>query len=90
MEMHKMAYTPKPGSFTLFVNNRKTADNHPDRTGDGLDLDGNPIWVSGWLKKTDKGQFLSCSFKLKETGTGKPKSTTVQDDPLDDGSEIPF
>ena len=78
-----MAFTHKPGSFTLFVNDRKTADNHPDRTGEGVDLDGRPIWVSGWLKKNEKGTMLSCSFKLKESGNtdhGKAKSNAYMPD----------
>lgn len=28
-----MAYTPKPNSFSIFKNNRKESDNHPDLTG---------------------------------------------------------
>ncbi len=30
-----MAYIPKPGSFTLFKNQKKETDNHPDYRGDG-------------------------------------------------------
>jgi hypothetical protein len=61
-----MTYEAKPGSFSLFKNLDKNKDNHPDYKGDGKDLDGNPIWVNAWLKKSAKGTFMSCSFKLKE------------------------
>ena len=67
-----MAYTPKAGSFSLFKNDRKEQDNHPDYKGDGADLEGNPVWVSAWIKKSEKGTFMSCSFKLKEAQQSKP------------------
>jgi hypothetical protein len=35
-----MAYDPKPGSFSLFKNQQKQSDNHPDYSGDGKDLAG--------------------------------------------------
>ena len=61
-----MAYEAKPGSFSLFKNDRKEKDTHPDYKGDGKDLDGNPIWISAWLKDGSKGKFMSCSIQLKE------------------------
>ena len=61
-----MAYEAKPGSFSLFKNDRKEKDSHPDYKGDGKDLDGNPIWISAWLKDGSKGKFMSCSIQLKE------------------------
>ena len=89
-----MAYTPKAGSFSLFKNDRKEQDNHPDYKGDGADLDGNPIWISAWLKKTDKSTFMSCSFKLKEQQQAKPAAKVnkpIQNGNLSDiNDEIPF
>ena len=72
-----MAYTPKAGSFSLFKNDRKEQDNHPDYKGDGADLEGNPVWVSAWIKKSEKGTFMSCSFKLKEAPQSKPVARQV-------------
>lgn len=82
-----MAYEAKPGSFSLFKNDKKEADNHPDYKGDGKDLDGNPIWVSAWLKEGKSGKFMSCSFKLKDDKPAKKKADPVDDLPPDD---IPF
>ena len=61
-----MAYDAKPGSFSLFKNDRKEKDTHPDYKGDGKDLDGNPVWISAWLKDGSKGKFMSCTMQLKE------------------------
>lgn len=82
-----MAYEAKPGSFSLFKNDKKEADNHPDYKGDGKDLDGNPIWVSAWLKEGKSGKFMSCSFKLKDDKPAKKKADPVDDLPVD---SIPF
>lgn len=60
-----MAYEQKDMSGTLFVNDRKDKDTHPDRTGTAL-IDGVEYWVSGWLKQGKKGPFLSMSFKRRE------------------------
>jgi len=84
-----MAYEPKPGSFSLFKNQNKQKDTHPDYSGDGKDLEGNEIYVSAWLKDGKNGKFMSCSFKPKEA---KPAQNKVYEpiahDDLNDS--IPF
>ncbi len=88
-----MAYEPKPGSFSLFKNDRKEKDTHPDYKGDGLDLDGNAVWVSAWLKKGAKGTFLSCSIQPKQeriakSGLRQEPPKDARDDDFKDS--IPF
>lgn len=95
-----MAYEHKPGSFTLFKNDRKESDNHPDYKGDGADIDGNPIWVSAWIKEGKNGKFMSCSIRLKDEvrksaqgGFDQPAARTPpkQQAPASDfDEEIPF
>lgn len=47
----------------IFVNNKKTTDKHPDRTGK-LNVGGVEYYLSGWLKTSKSGeQFLSLSVK---------------------------
>jgi len=83
-----MAYEAKPGSFSLFKNDKKEADNHSDYKGDGKDLDGNAVWVSAWLKEGKSGKFMSCSFKLKED---KPVVAAAKKQEFSDfDQEIPF
>ena len=97
-----MAYTPKPGSMSLFKNDRKEKDTHPDYKGDGMDLQGNPVWVSAWIKEGAKGKFMSLSIQAKEAkredsfrGGGGASSGDAgggrdlrRADPFDD--EVPF
>lgn len=81
-----MAYEAKAGTFSLFKNQNKLKDTHPDYSGDGKDLSGNEIYVSAWLKEGKNGKFMSCSFKLKEA---KPAAQpAISHDDLNDS--IPF
>jgi len=82
-----MAYEAKPGTFSLFKNQNKQKETHPDYSGDGKDLDGNEIYVSAWLKDGKNGKFMSCSFKPKEA------KQAVKQEPApvnDDLSDVPF
>lgn len=57
----------------LFVNDRKENDNHPDRKGSAM-INGVEYWVSGWIKKGNKGPFMSLAFKIKEERQSRPAS----------------
>jgi hypothetical protein len=75
-----VAYEMKDNSGSLWVNDRKDRDEHPDRTG-SLMVAGTEYWLNGWLKKTKDGKpYLSLSVK--------PKSDTGPKPAIDD--EIPF
>ena len=77
-----MAYEMKEGSGSLFKNNKKTTDNHPDFTG-SIMLNGKEHWFNAWVKESPKaGKFFSVSVgKVKEPVGFKPKG---QDEILDD------
>jgi hypothetical protein len=86
-----LAYEHKPGTFSLFKNDKGDNDRRPDYTGEGLSLDGTPIKVSAWLKQGAKGKFMSCKFEEKNMGAPRvltPKNPP-QGDKFDD-EEIPF
>ena len=78
-----MPYEVRPGQFSLFKNTKKTTDKHPDYRGDGLDIDGRPVWVSAWLKTGKAGKFMSCSMQLKEQGRVQDRAQRSRDDESD-------
>jgi uncharacterized protein (DUF736 family) len=58
-----MAYETKPNRGSLFKNDRKTEDNHPDYTGKVL-VGGVEYYLNAWTKKPEgKKPFFSLSFK---------------------------
>ena len=79
---------------SLFKNDRKELDNHPDYNG-SINIDGKDYWLNGWLKesKKDGKKFFSLSVKPKDTDAGKTpakaKSAPARAKD-DDGSDIPF
>ena len=81
-------YTPQPGSFSLFKNDKGDNEKRPDYTGEGLDVDGNPIKVSAWLRVSAKGtKFMSCRMEAKTETKAKGKPDTKQ---VDDDNDLPF
>ena len=74
----------------IFKNDDKQQDNHPDYKG-SLNVNGVDMWVSGWLKTSEKtgNKFMSLSVKPKDEKTVKqsikPKRPSAQ---MDD--DVPF
>ena len=48
-------YEKKPGDISIFRNDRKEKETHPDYRGVGLGVDGQKIKVALWLKKDRNG-----------------------------------
>lgn len=93
-----MAYEQRDNSGSIFVNDRKEKDTHPDRTGTAM-IDGVMYYVSGWIKQGNKGQFLSLAFKRKEeeqrSQPAPRRAVQTRNDPIstgrfNDDSDIPF
>lgn len=62
-----MAYVCKELQGSLFRNDRKETDSHPDYKG-SIKINGIEYWCSGWINKPKgKTPFMSLSFKAKET-----------------------
>ena len=79
-----MAYEPKPGSFSLFKNDKAGVETRPDYTGDGMALDGTLIRISAWLKDGAKGKYMSCNIQPKEAKQERSSQGGDSD------SDIPF
>jgi len=59
-----MAYEPRDGDGSLFPNDYKTTDKHPDMRG-SLKLGGVEYQISAWEKQGQRGQFLSLRVEPK-------------------------
>lgn len=53
---------------SLFTNDRKTSDKHPDVKG-SINVEGKEYWLSGWFKTGKSGGFTSLSVTPKEART---------------------
>lgn len=85
-----MAYDQKDNSGSVFQNEKKLKDTHPDRTGSAK-IGGVDYWVNGWVKQDRNGKpYLSLAFKPKSGETKLPpaRKPTIADDM--DGDAIPF
>jgi hypothetical protein len=82
-----VSYEERDNSGSLFVNDRKETDKHPDWSGKGI-IDGKPVWISAWKKEGAKGKYLSLAFKDRDA-TAKPK-TTNRERPRQDEDDIPW
>lgn len=61
-----MAYEMKEGQGSLFVNDRKNQENHPDYKGQ-VKINGQEFWISAWIKNHDqRGDWLSLSVQPKD------------------------
>jgi len=68
-----MAYEIKELTGSLFDNNRKEKDTHPNKTG-SCKIDGKEYWISAWVKFDEQGrERFSLAFKLKEEKADKPR-----------------
>ena len=70
-----MPYEPKPNSGSLFKNERKTSDKHPDYTGTWKDADGKEWQLAAWVKEGKKGKFFSVSASQWRESS-EPKSNS--------------
>lgn len=98
-----MAFEQRNNSGSMFRNDRKEKDTHPDYKGSAL-IDGVEYWMDAWIKTSKDGRkFMSFAFKPKAEAQSTPPQRAAQgkakpqgqqrppvDGPVDDDMEIPF
>ncbi len=75
-----MAYEQKEGQGSLFPNDRKEKDTHPDWKGE-IKINGKLYWLSGWDKKGGRGGgFISISIgdEKKPRGEGQSQGRSTR------------
>ena len=76
-------YQPKPGTFSLFVNSKKSSDKAPDYRGDGVLLDGTRVEIAGWKRTANSGTvYLSCTIGPPRPREGQQQAQQTL--PMDD------
>lgn len=89
-----MAYETKPNSGSLFKNDRKEKETHPDYKGQAL-IGGVEMWVSAWIKEGKNGKFMSLSFTEKVSNSplvqqAEPRRQAIARAAADDDTDCPF
>ena len=77
-----MAYEMRPGSGSLFKNDKRTEEKHPNAKGKIMLPNGEVRWISAWTKTTSAGEkWQSLSIgELVEGGQPKPVVVLSDDD----------
>lgn len=82
-----MAYEQKDMSGSIFKNQKRESENHPNMTGSAK-INGIEYWVSAWTKEGEKGKWISLAFKPKDSAPTKPAPKSRE--PGEDDEDIPF
>ena len=81
-----MAYEIRELSGSLFKNEKKTEEKHPQMQGSCL-IDGVEYYISAWTKEGSRGRWQSLAFKRKDAKPdAKPAPSNIEQ--MDD--DIPF
>lgn len=71
----------KNGSGSLFQNQNKKTDKHPDMTGTLLGLDGVEYSISAWTREGKRGKYLSLSIRESKPQQEQTNETPSADFP---------
>lgn len=87
-----MAYEQRDNSGSLFANEKREKDSHPQAKGTAM-IDGREYWVDAWTNTSANGKrYQSLKFKLKDQQSAPPGNGYAPPpvDDLDDDLSIPF
>jgi hypothetical protein len=82
-----MAEYDNTNTFVLFKNDKGDNPKRPDYAGT-MNVDGIEFRMSGWIRESAKGKFVSGSVQLKDNNSaGATRGAAVEGD---DESDLPF
>lgn len=76
-----MAYEQRDNSGSLFKNDKKTTEKHPDYTGDCM-INGVKLRMAAWIKEGARGKFMSVSFSVPQSESRQAPPREIADDDL--------
>jgi uncharacterized protein (DUF736 family) len=87
-----MAYEVRPNTGSLFKNDKKETDSHPDYKGSGLIEGVGEVWLDAWINTSNNGtKYMSLKFKRKDAAqTGSYARQEPQRSPADLDDDVPF
>lgn len=71
----KPKYEHKLNRGSMFDNDHKTTEKHPDFTG-SINVEGTVYWISGWTGMTTNGQKRKLTLSIKRRGKGPEERPT--------------
>jgi hypothetical protein len=85
-----MAYEIKPNTGSLFANDRRESDTHPNAKGSAV-IDGKEYWVDAWTNTASNGKkYQSLKFKLKDQQRAAQVGGGFATPQVDDLDDCPF
>lgn len=85
-----MAYEQKDGDGSLFKNDQKDTEMHPDYKG-SITVGGRQYWLSAWLKSSKGGKkYMSLSAQEKKQQAGAPSRDVKPQTMADPDDDLPF
>jgi hypothetical protein len=76
-----MAYIERDNTGSLFINDRKEKETHPDHKGT-FTLNGVQYEIAAWKKQSQRGEFLSLSVKPKQERRAPPEGFPTAKPPI--------
>ena len=77
----------KENSGSLFRNDKKESEKHPDYKGSAI-INGVEYWLSSWINETNGKKYMAIKFQAKDERTETHKAEPVSEPNPGDG--LPF
>lgn len=85
-----MGFEQRELTGSLFKNDDKTEDKHPNAKGSAL-INGVAFWVAAWTKTDKNGnKYQSLAFKPKEEAKANTEAKKRMEKAVDEEEDLPF